>query len=106
MGKFTPKEKHDLFYKGVIDHKGNIRLDRLNEAQELLREKEERIREGYSRLMIAKYGTALFGIKIGECHIIAVFGTDIYVKCGDDIKKIGYETVIDYLKNTRYVERV
>jgi len=106
MGKFTPKEKHDLFYKGVTDHKGNIRLDRLNEAQELLREKEERIREGYSRLMIAKRGTALLGIKIGECHVIAVFSTDIYVKCGDDIKKIGYETVIDYLKNTRYVERV
>ena len=56
--------------------------------------------------MIAKRGTALLGIKIGECHIIAVFNTDIYVKCGDDIKKIGYETVIDYLKNTRYVERV
>jgi hypothetical protein len=105
MGKFTPKEKHDLFYRGIIDHKGNIRLDRINEAQELIREKEERIREGYNRLMIAKR-VGLLGIKIGECHIIAVFGLDIYVKCGDDIKKIGYDTVIDYLKNTRYVERI
>jgi hypothetical protein len=106
MGKFTPKERRNLFYSGVTDEKGNIRLDRLNEAQELLREKEERIREGYGRLMIAKHGTGLLGIKLGECHIIAVFGFDIYVKCRDDIKKIGYDTVIDYLRNTRYVERV
>ena len=106
MGKFTHKERHDLFYRGITDEKGNIRLDRLNEAQKLLREKEEKIREGYGRLMIAKRGMALLGIKLGECHIIAVFGLDIYVKCGDDIKKIGYDTVIDYLRNTRYVERV
>jgi hypothetical protein len=106
MGKFTPKERHELFYRGVTDERGNIRLDRIDEAQEIIREKEEKLREGYSKLVIAKRSSALLGIKIGECHVIAVFGLDVYIKCGDDIKKIGYEAVLDYLRNTRYVERV
>jgi len=106
MGRFTHKEKHDLFYSGVTDNRGNIRLDRFNEAMEIVRRKEEKIREGYGKMMIAKRGAGLLGIKIGECHIIAVFGMDIYVKCGDAIRQIGYQTVIDYIKNTRYVERV
>jgi len=106
MGKFSPNEKKQLFYNGVIDNKGNIRLDRLKDAEEIIKEKEEKIRRGYNQLILSKQGSALLGLKIFECHIVAIFGNDVYIKCGDEIKQIGYDVVLDYIRNSRYVERI
>jgi hypothetical protein len=107
MGKFSPKEKNRLFYEGIIDHRGNIRLDRINDALRISKEKSQEIQKAYERLIIAKGSQNLLGIKIGECHIIGIFGGKIYLKCvNDDIKETDYSFVVSYIKNTRYVERV
>ena len=106
MGKFKKSEKRHLFYEGIIDHRGNIRLDRFKDAQDIIKRKEEKIRQGYNQLFLAKNAPSLLGIKINECHIIAVFGLDIYIKCFDEIKQINYEAVVDYIKNAKYIERV
>ncbi len=70
MVKLKRSEKRRMFYDGIIDHRGNIRLDRLNDAQEYIKRKEEKIREGYNQMLLAKNASALLGIRVGECHII------------------------------------
>jgi len=99
-------EKRYMFYNGITDHRGNIRLDRINDAQEYLKRKKEKIREAYNQILLAKNAPELLGIKIGECHIIAIFGLNVYVKCFDTLKRIDYSIVIDYIKNSRIIERV
>jgi len=106
LGKFNKDERRHLFYEGITDNRGNIRLDRFKDAQEIIKRKEEKIRQGYNQLFLAKNASSLLGIKINECHIIAVFGFDVYIKCFNEIKQINYEAVVDYIKNVKYIERV
>ncbi len=106
MGRFTRKERKEFFYSGITDHRGNIRLDRLKEAEDIIKHKEEKIRNGFNQLIIAKRASAFLGIKFFECHVIAIFGTSVYVKCGEMIKEIGYDVLIDYIKNSDIIERV
>lgn len=106
LGRFKPNEKRELFYAGIIDNRGNIRLDRLRDAEDVIKNKDQKIRESYNQLLLAKSASSLIGIKINDCHIIAVFGLDIYIKCFDEIRQIDYDVVLNYLKNTKYVERV
>jgi hypothetical protein len=106
MVRLKRSEKRHLFYNGITDIRGNVRLDRLNDAQEYLKRKEEKIREGYNQILLAKNASGLLGIKIGECYIVAIFGLDVYIKCFDALKRIDYSLVIDYIKNSRIIERV
>jgi len=106
MGKFSSEDKRKLFYQGIIDHRGNIRLDRLNDAIRLANEKHQEIQKAYEKLVIAKGSQNLLGIKIGECHIIGILNYKVYLKCGENIRETDYSFVIDYIKNSTYVERV
>jgi hypothetical protein len=106
MGKFSPEDKRKLFYQGIIDHRGNVRLDRLNDAIRLTNEKHHEIQKAYERLIIAKGSHSLLGIKIGECHIIGILSHKVYLKCGENIRETDYSFIISYIKNSTYVERV
>jgi hypothetical protein len=106
MGKFSPDEKRRLFYNGVIDHRGNIRLDRIKDAERIIEKKNTELRKAYETLIVIKGSQTLLGIKIGECHIIGVFTDNVYLKCGESIKTVSHDFVIDYIKNSDYIERV
>jgi len=106
MGKFSPEEKRRLFYDGIIDNRGNIRLDRFKDAIRISNERSEQIQDAYRKLVITKGSQVLLGIKIGECHIIGIFEGKVYLKCGERIKQVSYDFVFDYIKNSTYVERV
>jgi len=106
MGKFSPQEKRRLFYDGIIDNKGNIRLDRIDDAIKIINQKHKELEKAYERLLIVKGSQNLLGIKIGECHIIGIFQSKIYLKCGENIRETDYSFVFNYVKNSTYVERV
>jgi len=106
MGKFSPEEKRKLFYEGIIDNRGNIRLDRINDAIRISTLRHQEIQKAYEKLLIAKGSQNLLGVKIGECHIIGIFSGKVYLKCGENIRETDYSFVIGYIKNSTYVERV
>lgn len=106
MGRFTKKERRELFYNGITDNRGNVRLDRLKDAEDVAKRKEENLRKAFNQLIMVKRASTFLGIKFYECHVIAVFGTSVYVKCGEVIKEIGYDILIDYIKNSDIIERV
>jgi hypothetical protein len=106
MGRFSTNEKRRLFHEGIIDNRGNIRLDRFFDAVRIINQKHDEIQKAYEKLIIAKGSQSLLGIKIGECHIIGILGGKVYLKCGDNIRETDYSFVIGYIKNSTYVERV
>lgn len=105
MVKLTPEEKRSLMNNGLIDHRGNVRLDSINEVNEVLKRKEEKLRKSFDRMMIAKASQQLLGVKIGECKVIAVFYGDVYLNCFGIIRQVSLDYIIDYIKGVRYVER-
>jgi len=106
MGRFTKKELRELFYNGITDNRGNVRLDKIEFVEDIIKRKEENLRNAFNQLIMVKRASTFLGIKFYECHVIAVFGTYVYVKCGEQIKEIGYDVLINYVKNSDIIERV
>lgn len=105
MVKLTPEEKRRLFHDGYIDNRGNVRLDSLDKVQEIIKMKEEKVKQSFDKIRIAKASQQLLGVRIGECRVIAIFGEDAYLNCFGKIKPVTLEFIISYIKGVRYVER-